>query len=297
MPASFIPAPEHRHAVMTDADFFSGTAAFLLAKVLSDLRCWAESPHPEPLPDGWKHAYRQDLRQKFDAAKQQFAGDSEACRRLQQIADDARDLISAMGSSFRISGKPAAEWPTWYQTTFGRVHEGELWLRDLAGELLAKDEDEVRERQRRMLDESQRRERHRRMPEAREDSMVENAAVEAVANPDGGELSSGITAVDAYPSAVAGLGSDDRTEVDAETLARHCECKDSKTIRNVLKKNCEPSRKSKSGRLWWEYGRVLATLRQWCSEHRVKHFRTVRWPDNAEALPARKKTKPESSKK
>jgi hypothetical protein len=296
MPASFIPAPEHRHAVMTDADFFRGTAAFLLAKVLGDLRCWAESPHPESLPDGWKHAYQQDLRQKVDAAKQQFAGDSEACRRLQQIADDARDLISAMGSSFRISGTPAAEWPTWYQTTFGRVHEGELWLRDLAGELLAKDEDEVRERQRRMQDDSERRERQKRMLEIREDSMAENAVVEAVANRDVGELSAAATAVPASPCTVSAVGSGDRTEVNAATLARFCGLPTSKTIRNVLK-DCVPSRMDERGRLWWEYGQVFATLCQWCLGHRVKRFRTVRWPDRADALSTRKKTKPESSKK
>jgi len=107
--------------------------------------------------------------------------------------------------------------------------------------------------------------------------------------------SSGSPAALQGDSGAAG-GSSDQTEVDAEALAVHSGCS-SKRIRDILG-TCEPSRKDdRGGRLWWRYGSIVATLRQWCAKTRTHELRLVQWPENAAELRQRKKPQPERSKK
>jgi hypothetical protein len=129
-----------------DRAFFQACALTLVTKVLSDIRCWAEQPHPEPLPKDWDCTYRRDLSDVIEQAVANFAGDSETVARLRRTERLARDVVSAMSSSFAVSSKPAVEWPEAYAAYFQKMLSEELFLRELRDSLDAKDRRETKRR-------------------------------------------------------------------------------------------------------------------------------------------------------
>ena len=129
-----------------DRAFFQAFALTLVTKVLSDIRCWAEQPHPEPLPKDWDCTYRRDLSGVIEQAVANFAGDSETVARLRRTERLARDVVSAMSSSVAVSSKPAVEWPEAYAAYFQKMLSEELFLRELRDSLDAKDRRETKRR-------------------------------------------------------------------------------------------------------------------------------------------------------
>lgn len=129
-----------------DRAFFQAVALTLVTKVLSDIRCWAEQPHPEPLPKDWDCTYRRNLSDVIEQAVANFAGDSETVARLRRTERLARDVVSAMSSSFAVSSKPAVEWPEAYAAYFQKMLSEELFLRELRDSLDAKDRRETKRR-------------------------------------------------------------------------------------------------------------------------------------------------------
>ena len=129
-----------------DRAFFQAFALTLLTNVLSDIRCWAEQPHHEPLPKDWDCTYRRDLSAKIEQAVANFAGDSETVARLRRTERLARDVVSAMSSSVAVSSKPAVEWPEAYAAYFQKMLSEELFLRELRDSLDAKDRRETKRR-------------------------------------------------------------------------------------------------------------------------------------------------------
>ena len=131
-----------------DRAFFQAFALTLVTNVLSDIRCWAEQPHHEPLPKDWDSTYRRNLSANIEQAVANFAGDSETVARLRRTERLARDVVSAMSSSVAVSSKPAVEWPEAYAAYFQKMLSEELFLRELRDSLDAKDRRETKRRRR-----------------------------------------------------------------------------------------------------------------------------------------------------
>jgi hypothetical protein len=104
---------------------------FQVCRVIQDLLCWGEQPHSNPLPEGWAAAYRKSIANAVDLAKSNFHEDEETVEFLRKAERLATDVVSAMASSFSISGKVAAEWPEGYAERFQRLVKVELRLREL----------------------------------------------------------------------------------------------------------------------------------------------------------------------
>lgn len=267
-----------------DRTFFQAFALTLVTQVLSDIRCWAEQPHPEPLPKDWDCAYRRDLSGVIEQAVENFAGDSETVARLRRTERLARDVVSAMSSSFAVSSKPAVEWPEAYAAYFQKMLSEELFLRELRDSLDAKDRRETKRRRQSASD------THTAAPSdavriGRDELHDRNGvtgggtSADTVAEPIGAAVAIG---GDVYPNS---------STVTAEQLAVHAKVS-SRKIRKQLKDS--PHETDNHGRKLFDYASILPVLQNWCETSRTRRLNSIRWPNLAENL---KTLRPERKKK